>query len=319
MTGKGFRGIMEGGMAIGRTGGVSTAAAFFRVLLDRRLAPHARRCIASIFYNFFFCQWRAALAGKFKTKGMVPVSPVDHELDGLIPFTPAWIGVYLDFVGFWVRMLGFLLARFGERAGAAGFLDSMAALYRFAGEVYRKNLSTTRRPFYIGQPRFLLIHLVDPHLMCVPSLHVMAAILTYTRFGRIMGKLGEGDSPLIGEFRRGALDICAAILYVKQHSVNCVAAALYAMTCFDGDAFPPEEAEAFASRLFRADDGENAGQGTGLPGIAGLPGIGGEAAAALREHIVELYRRFLRRRRDSAGWKGPLLEFLAALQGTGGS
>ncbi|MDR0642836.1 MAG: hypothetical protein LBG07_10300 [Treponema sp.] len=298
------------------TAGISTPAVFFRIILDRRLRPHARRCISSIFYNFFFCQYRAALAGKFNTKKSIPVSQVDHELDGLIPFAPGWIKVYLDFVGFWVRMLGFLLKRFGEggRKEAADFLDSMAGLYRFAGELYRKNLSTTRRPFYIRRPRFLLIHLLDPHLMCIPSLHVMVVILSYTRFGRIMGKFGEGDSPLVEEFRRGALDITAAILYVKQHSVNCVAAAMYAMTCFDRTAFPPEEAEAFAARLFEAGDGGNAG----LPGTGGLPRIGNTAGAAIRGHIVELYRRFLsqgaREAGPGGGWTRPLLDFLEPLR-----
>jgi hypothetical protein len=135
--------------------GISTPAVFFKIMLNRRLSPHARRCVASIFYNFFFCQYRAALAGTFKAKRSIPVSQVDHELDRLIPFTPAWIAIYLDFVSFWVRMLGFLLTRFGRRAweDAAEFLDSMGGLYRFAGEVYRKNLSTTRRPFYIRRPR----------------------------------------------------------------------------------------------------------------------------------------------------------------------
>jgi hypothetical protein len=306
-------------MAAGIRGaaGISTPAVFLRIMLDRRLRPHARRCIASIFYNFFFCQYRAALAGKFKRKKSIPVSRVDHELDGLIPFTPAWIKVYLDFVGFWIRMLGFLLKRFGDRAGeeAAFFLDSMAELYRFAGEVYRKNLSTTRRPFYIRRPRFLLIHLADPHLMCIPSLHVMVAILTYTRFGRIMRGFGGGDSPLVEEFRRGALDITAAILYVKQHSVNCVAAAMYAMTCFDRAGFSPDEAEAFAACLFAAGGG-NAGN-AGLPATAGLPAIGDEEGRAVREHIVKLYRLFLSQsggKRRGEEWTGPLLDFLKGLR-----
>jgi hypothetical protein len=298
--------------------GISTPAVFFRIMLSRYLRPHARRCIASIFYNFFFCQYRAALAGRFNAKKSIPVSQVDHELDGLIPFTPEWINIYLDFVGFWVRMLGFLLKRFGEggRKEAADFLDSMAGLYRFAGEVYRKNLSTTRRPFYIRRPRFLLIHLFDPHLMCVPSLHVMVAILSYTRFGQIMGSHAQGDSPLVEEFRRGALDITGAILYVKQHSVNCVAAAMYAMTRFDRTAFPPEEAEAFAARFFGPGGGGNAG----LPCTAGLPRIGNDAGAAVREHIVKLYRRFLSQGSGEAGggegedWARPLLDFLEPLR-----
>jgi hypothetical protein len=278
--------------------------------LNRRLLPHARRCIASILYNFFFCQYRAALARAFRTKRQIPVSAVDHELDGLIPFYPGWIGVYLDFVGLWVRMIGFLLGRFGERAwdAAAGFMDSMSELYRFAGRIYQKNLSTTERPFYIGRPRFLLLHIFDPHLMCIPSLHVMVVILTYTRFARALGELGapgelNGDcSRWAGECRRGALDITEAILYVKQHSVNCVAAAMYAMTCFDRTGFPPEEAEDFASRLFR----------DGGPQTAALPRIGGEEAETIRAYILELYRRFLARGEEGEGWEKPLLDFLKA-------
>jgi hypothetical protein len=275
-------------------------------MLDRRLRPRARRCIASIFYNFFFCQYRAALAGKFNAKRSIPVSRVDHELDGRIPFAPQWIAVYLDFVGFWVRMLGFLLTRFGGegRNEAAEFMDAMGALYRFAGDVYRKNLSTTARPFYVKRPRFLLLHLFDPHLMCVPSLHVMAAILTYTRFKAAMEKLDgrRRFSPLAAEYRRKAQDITEAILYVKQHSVNCVAAAMYAMTCFDGTAFPPEEAASFCSGLFAGES----------PWTAELPRIGAEAGDAARRHILALYRSFTR---PPAGpWEQPLLDFLRPLR-----
>jgi hypothetical protein len=153
--------------------------------------------------------------------------------------------------------------------------------------------------------------------MCIPSLHVMVAILTYTSFRRIMGELGQGDSPLVEEFRRGALDITAAILYVKQHSVNCVAAAMYAMTCFDGAAFPPEEAEVFASRLFSGKESAGHGGNAGLPSAAGLPGIGEEAAAAVRGHIVKLYRRFLESRAPGSAWEKPLLEFLEPLRAGG--
>ncbi|MDR2136511.1 MAG: hypothetical protein LBO76_07840 [Treponema sp.] len=280
---------------------VSEWFVFVKVLADRRLRPRLRRCVGSIFYNFFFCQYRAALARRFNA-GRIPVSEADHELDGLIPFSPGWVVVYLDFVGLWVRALGFLLGRFGEgaRGAAAGFLDSMGDLYRFAGTVYRKNLSTTRRPFYIGNFRFLLIHLFDPHLMCVPSLHVMVVILTYTRFARALEGLGAGaeGSLRAEECRRGALDITEAILYVKQHSVNCVAAAMYAMTRFDRAAFPPEEAEDFAARLF--------GEG----GVRSLPRIGDEAAEAIRGHILDLYRSFLNG--GEGGWERPLLDFLEA-------
>jgi hypothetical protein len=220
---------------------------------------------------------------------------VDHELDAKIPFVPSWGAVYLDFVSFWVRTLSFLYRIYGRRIypQAGDFLASMGRLYAFAAEVYKKNFSTTRRPFYIARPRFFLIHLVDPHLMCIPSLHVMVVIRTYTKFREIIR--GRGDearfAPRIAELKNGALAISEAVLFVKQHSVNCIAAAMYAMTCFQEDLFPPAEAEDFCSRLF----------------ARSLPPEDGNI---IRTHILNLYRDFLSRRKPPAPWTEPLLDFL---------
>jgi hypothetical protein len=169
----------------------------------------------------------------------------------------------------------------------------MGRLYAFAGEVYRKNLSTTKRPFYISRPRFFFIHLLDPHLMCIPSLHVMVVIRAYTKFRAIIRGLGDEArfARQIKEITGGALAISEAILFVKQHSVNCVAAAMYAMTCFEGALFPPEEAELFASRLF----------------VRSLPP--GDAGP-LRTHIINLYRQFLSQRETAKTWDEPLVNFL---------
>jgi hypothetical protein len=80
--------------------------------------------------------------------------------------------------------------------------------------------------------------------------------------------------------------------------VNCVAAALYAMTCFDPALFHSKEAEEFASRLFSNHE-------TQFHGISPL----GEDTLEIRAHILNLYRRFLNE--QSAGsWKEPQLTFL---------
>ncbi|MDR3248224.1 MAG: hypothetical protein LBT39_05505 [Treponema sp.] len=275
--------------------------------MNRHLRANAGKCIALIFYNFFFCQYRAALF-----KGRVPVSQVDHPLDERIPFCPEWVKIYLDFTQFWIRITGFLLREYREKAWPAvnAILDSMGAVYAFAGEVYGKNLSTTRRPFYIKGFHFLLIHLFDPHLMCIPSLHVMVMIRAYTQFTAIMKDLDAAGvhKAKVAEIRRGARDITEAILYVKQHSVNCVSAAMYAMTCFDPALFPPAEAENFAARLFCP-------VGTEVPSAADtLPAMDNETAKAAREHIIQLYRRFLSQN-DAAteDWTKPLLDFLRPL------
>ncbi|MDR2259029.1 MAG: hypothetical protein LBE14_07770 [Treponema sp.] len=270
--------------------GESTATAFLKSLGSPLLRKATVKTIGSIFYHFFFCQYRAALL-----PGRIPVSSVDHPLDAKIPFAPSWVAVYLDFVAFWVRILSFLLRAYRRRVykSAGEFVESMGRLYAFAGEVYRKNLSTTKRPFYIRRPRFLLIHLVDPHLMCIPSLHVMVVIRAYTKFRAVIRGLGDEArfARQIDEIIRGALAITEAILFVKQHSVNCVAAAMYAMTCFEGPLFPPEEAELFASRLF----------------TRSLPP---EDAEILRTHIINLYRQFLSQRKTAKTWDEPLVNFL---------
>ena len=148
----------------------SVVYAFIKSFLTPSLRPALFTCIKSIFSNFFFCQWRAAFL-----PGRVAVTKVDHPLDELVPFVPSWVTIYLDFVTFWIRMLTFIFRRYGRKSHKAAkeFILSMGRLYAFASGAYRKNFSTTERPFYIARPRFFLIHLVDPHLMCIPSLHVM--------------------------------------------------------------------------------------------------------------------------------------------------
>jgi hypothetical protein len=124
----------------------------------------------------------------------------------------------------------------------------------------------------------------------------MVVIRTYTLFRDILGRMGAAGAGQIEEIRRGALDITEAVLYVKQHSVNCIAAAMYAMTSFDSRLFPPEEAEAFASQLFQT---------------AACPGR--EDGERIREHIITLYRHFLAESENARSWKAPLENFLFSL------
>jgi hypothetical protein len=290
------------------------AYTFARTFSVSSLRPAVIRCVASIFYNFFFRQYRAALL-----PGRVPVSRVDHPLDLKIPFVPSWVTIYLDFVFFWIRMLGFLLRTYGRRAYDAvrECIASMGRLYSFAAETYQKNFSTTERPFYIARPRFFVIHLLDPHLMCVPSLHVMVVIWTYTRFAAILRSFNDDGryAAQIEEIKQGALAITHAILFVKQHSVNCIAAALYAMTRFDGKLFPPEEAEAFINLLFweappDAPAGRLPANYRVRPWAAPRTKIPAADATIIRTHISSLFRRFLEEGKTAQGWEEPLLNFM---------
>jgi len=270
--------------------------------------------VPSIFFNFFLRQYHAALL-----PGKVPVTNVDHPLDAKIPFTPSWVTIYLDFVNFWIRMLSFFLRRYRRRAyvQVGALIESMGELYAFASEVYRRNFSTTKRPFYIARPRFFLIHLLDPHLMCIPSLHVMVAIHAYTQFQIIAKSLGEEEKlkEQAQEMREGALAISQAILFVKQHSVNCIPAALYAMTCFNPSVFTPEEAEAFTAQLFSpAPDKSKMPTGCRVhPAASPSTNLPQSDIAEIKSHILTLYRRFISEGRTATFWGEPLVNFLRGL------
>jgi hypothetical protein len=285
--------------------------AFFNSILIPALRPAFCKSVPSIFYNFFLRQYHAAFL-----PGRIPVTKVDHKLDEKIPFVPSWVTIYLDFVHFWIRMISFFLRRYKRKAYAPirDFIYSMGRLYAFAAEVYQKNMSTTKRPFYIARPRFFLIHMLDPHLMCIPSLHVMIVIHTYLQFMEVAKKLGEQDKlkEQALELKHGALAISQAILFVKQHSVNCIPAALYAITCFSPELFPPQEAQKFTGLLFspapKADEALR--KNRVHPSAAPLTIIEEADQAQIKSHILKLYNQFLEEKKNAVSWTEPLLRFL---------
>jgi hypothetical protein len=288
--------------------------AFSKTLYVPSLKRATLKYYISLFFNFFFFQHRSVFL-----PGRTPVTNVDHPLDKKIPFTPSWIKIYIDFAKYWIRMLSFLLRRYGKKAyaPASNFIAGMADLYTFAAQVYRKNLSTTSRPFYIKRPLFMIIHMLDPHLMCIPSLHVMVVIYTYTSLAKIAKSFGEEEKlkEQILEMKYGALAIVQAILFVKQHSINCIAAALYAMNSFSNDLFPPEEADNFMKLLFSP-----------MPYFGELPKkiihpssaprtkLPDAVQVEIREYILNLFRRFLSEKNSANSWDEPLLRFLKSVK-----
>ena len=178
----------------------STAYGIIKSIFTPFLRPAFCKCVPSIFFNFFLRQYHGAFFRR------IPISSVDHPLDEKIPFVPSWVTIYLDFVQYWIRMLSFFLRRYGRRAfvPVRDFILSMGELYAYAAEIYSKNFSTTKRPFYIARPRFFLIHLVDPHLMCIPSLHVMVVVFAHKMFAKIAKDLGEEEALKSQREARGA-------------------------------------------------------------------------------------------------------------------
>jgi hypothetical protein len=121
----------------------------------------------------------------------------------------------------------------------------------------------------------------------------------------------------IEEMKQGALAITHAILFVKQHSVNCIAAALYAMTRFSGELFPPEEAESFVNLLFWEAPPAPPPQTGRLPAnyktrpwAAPRTKIPAADALIIKTHIISLFRRFVEEGKTARKWEEPLLNFM---------
>jgi hypothetical protein len=219
-----------------------TAASLFRLIGSKKLAPPFFKTARLIQKNFFRLQSQAR-----RHPGRVPVANVDHPLDKAIPFCPEWVMTYHDFSAFWVRTAAYLSRK--AAPGAAGdFITTMGALYAAAAEVYSRHMSTTNRPRYFGNIGCTVIQLFDPHLLCVPSLHVMVCIHTWIKARSF---LEPRDTAYIEKLFRHAVFITESILYLKQHSVNCIPAAMYAIRCFEPNLFTGDAAAAFVSALFR--------------------------------------------------------------------
>lgn len=216
-------------------------------LLSPRLAAALGRYLSTVLRFFFLSQWGSRLAPR-----SMPPRRVDHPLDGLVPFEPARSGTYLHFVRLWITALSYARRELGpgSAAACAAFLDGLSACYREAYSVYRRRVSTTSRPTVAANAEFRLVYLVDPHLYCVPSLHVMIVCHVFTAFERMFREAGRAEAaaaPRLELYRR-AVAITDSVLYVKQHSVNCVPAALYYSSRLMPE-FGRPEARAFLSDL----------------------------------------------------------------------
>jgi hypothetical protein len=274
-----------------------TAASLFHLITSKKLAPHFFKTARSIQKNFFRLQSSAR-----RHPGLIPVVNVDHPFDKTIPFRPKWVMTYHDFSAFWVRAAACLSREVSPEA-AADFISSMGELYIAAAEVYSRHMSTTVRPRYFGNIGCIAIQLFDPHLLCVPSLHVMVCVHTWAKARSLLQNESQPDKvreAYIGRLFDHAVLITESILYMKQHSVNCIPAALYAMSCFEPDLFTRNDAAVFASALFK--DERNAE-------------ISAADRDAIRAFIATSYAGFMQNREKmraagNSDWTAPLIAFL---------
>jgi len=116
--------------------------------------------------------------------------------------------------------------------------------------------------------------------------------------------------------KQGALAISQAILFVKQHSVNCIPAALYAMTRFNPELFPQEEAEKFIALLFSpAPVSDNIPKKCRVhPCASPSTKLNETDITLIKSHILSMYRRFLAEGKTVQFWGEPILNFLRKLR-----
>ena len=252
------------------------------------------KCFATILKEFFFLQYFE----KFHILH-IPIVHVDHPLDKKIPFTPEKVKIYLDFINLWVRPLAMLVKKFGFWHASRltkQWMLRFRKLYQCCGKIYHFRLTTTDRPQYKEMREFRQIHALDPHFLCVPSLHVATVFLAFGFYRHIFDTedFTETEKRLWGEeLYKGALEITETVLYVKQHSVNCIPAALYLVTANFPEWITLEDARKFISELFVNPDG-----------------FSEEEAYQVREHIRATFEQYLVDGQKSAHWYDPVWEFL---------
>lgn len=228
-----------------------------------------------------------------------PIIHVDHLLDCKIPFNKDKIKIYMDFVPFWIRPLTMLYKRIGywqTTRVAANFMSLLKKIYKSADGFYKISLSTTVQPDTHGIKGFGAIHLLDPHYLCVPSLHI--AIITMCRafYNKLFSSKEfsqEEKDKWNEEIYTETVQIAESVLYVKQHSVNCIAAALYMMTKQMSEYVSIIDCVNFIADLFK-----NACD------------ISPKISQEIRDHILLTYETFLLEGAFFTDWKAPVVKWI---------
>ena len=266
----------------------------FLVFYPRTFIPFIK-CVHTALHKFFFLQFSV----KMKLK-KIPVVSVDNALDKKIPFTPERVSVYLDFIHSLARPLGFCISTFKGKERAqiiTGVLDLLRECYETASHIYSLSMSTTNRPNYKKDRHFRLIHALDPHLMCVPSLHVAIMIMAWIHYREVfkMPYFTEEESKhYTAQVFESAKSITETVLYVKQHSVNCIPAAIYMMTVILKGHFTIEDAVSFMDCLF-----------------VESTDLSQETKKEINTYIHTMFERFLLEGSSAEDWTDPIKHWLS--------
>lgn len=230
----------------------SAVAPFFYMPLMPCTARYAWKYIFTILRDFFILQHLQKF--HFTKRRIINV---DTDIDDKIPFVPQRVFDYLGFVGYFVRPIDMLKKRLGIRNAAPYlclYLKFLTSVYKNASSIYRFTMTTTTRPKYLKNHKFRTIHFFDPHLLCVPSIHVAisAGVLAWFRQFFKLGLFSQEEtSAFIEELKVQAVAIVESVLFVKQHSVNCIPLALYMLSStMNKSFFSAQDAIDFIDSLF---------------------------------------------------------------------
>lgn len=232
----------------------SAVSPYFNLLFRPLTFFVAWRFIFTVIRRFFWIQQKQVLHLSHR-----PVIFVDTELDDKIPFTPSKVTTYIGFVAFFVRPMDMLIKRLGYFKAAKYLNDDvryLTKMYKNASTIYRRIFTTTHRPDYKEDIAFKTIHAADPHLLCVPSLHVTIAAGTYAWFKKVFCTTDifppEEAERRLAEIKAQAIAIIESVLFVKQHSVNCIPTAFYMLTAaFEPGFFTIDDANSLIDELFK--------------------------------------------------------------------
>jgi hypothetical protein len=220
------------------------------ILRHGRLRQRGVRILRGAIREFFLPQFQSRLFPRTR-----PVAVIAHPADDCLPFVPGLFRRYLAYFSLWLRTLSSLYRMYGEIV--LGDIEEMmldiSRLYEVSGQVYRRCQSTTTsRRSAPGNPYFLLIAVFDPHLHCIPSLHILTICYNYHRTRQITARVDPGGASgrrLTAGTYAAALRITEAILLVKQHSLLDVGPSLFLLSRVFPD-FDAAEIRSFVSDLF---------------------------------------------------------------------
>jgi hypothetical protein len=235
----------------------STLYLVFVVLGSPRLLWVLFSFLGTVFRRFFFDQFVYRFRLRARSGNKPELRNVEHPLDATIPVRFETISVYLTFIQLWISAISYLRRCLGPSFNAdfIDFLTGLRQCYRDASSVYSHCLTTTTRPAQAPGLRFAFVYAVDPHLFCVPSLHVLVVCYTYKKLEGLLRTRDDLElfRQELAAVKARALEITESILYVRQHSVNCIPTAL-SMLSVILPSYDETEAKAFLAELFKHDD-----------------------------------------------------------------